>query len=328
MERREFLKFIPLVLGLAFAQKVGVFPSAFAGTSLKPFSGMDPVKTHGHNFRAIYGDDRLRAKFHGFLENVYSIYPNKEFHKLILEATQAYESDEDIYKEIQRRLPEVTPLMSLIRYSIPTLVEQKEEMAEQTAQLLSGTGQVENYVEIGSPGTYIKGVKKSVKVRGESYILHTDNPHYSPEDMIQRGSIFKAGEFVDMKDYSPISPQDIKPHSIELVTNYIGFHHASAERRRVFIESVVNLIPSGGQLVLRDHDVVDQTMAHIVALAHDVFNAGLMTEWKINEEEIRNFTTVAQVEEELAAYGMYMEKAPLLQKGDPTLNNSMVFRKS
>lgn len=325
--RRDFLKYASVIIGLSFAQKLGTIGSAFAST-LPPFQSVPRVRTHGQNFKAIYGDDKLRAEFYGFLENVYSIYPNTEFHQLILEATQAYENDEEIYKEIQRRLPDITPFMALARYSLPSLNHQKKEMSRQTGILLSGTKTAKNYLEIGSPGTYVHGIKEHVDIEGETYLLHVENPHYSPSDIVQRGQITKAGDFVDMKDYASINSNDLQSGNIDLISNYIGFHHASAEKRRPFIKSVTDLLPSGGQLILRDHNVKNDTMAHIVALAHDVFNAGLMTEWKINEEEIRNFTTIAQIEEELSSLGMTRKGDYMLQEGDPTINTLMIFEKA
>lgn len=327
MERRDFLKFVSIIIGLSYAQKLDFITSALA-KPLSDFQPMDRAKTHGSNFSAIYGDEKLRENFYNFLENVYSIYPNKDFHKLILEATQAYETDQEVYSEIQRRLPEITPFMALARYSLPSLNNQKAEMSRQTGILLSGVDKVDNYVEIGSPGTYVHGVKDHVSIRGDVFLLHVENPHYSPSDIVQRGQLTKAGDFVDMKDYATINDKEIAPGSIDLVSNYIGFHHASGEKRRPFIKSVTDLIPSGGRLILRDHDVKDQTMAHIVALAHDVFNAGLMTEWKINEEEIRNFTTIDQIEQELAVLGMTRKGERLLQPGDPTINTLMIFEKA
>lgn len=327
MERRDFLKLVSIIIGLSFAKKIG-FIAPSCATPLPAFKGMPRAETHGSNFRAIYGDTKLREEFYKFLENVYSIYPNKEFHKLILEATQSHETDEQIYAEIQRRLPEITPFMALIRYSIPSLSNQKKEMARQTGILLSGTKSVHNYVEIGSPGTYVHGVREHTDIQGDVYLLDVRNPHYGPADIVQRGQLTKSGKFIDMRDYAQIGSNDIKPGSIELVSNYIGFHHASDDKRRPFIKSVTDLIPPGGKLILRDHDVTDSTMAHIVALAHDVFNAGLMTEWRINEEEIRNFTTLAQIEEELAAVNMTRKADTLLQPGDPTINTLMIFEKS
>lgn len=325
--RRDFLKYVSVIIGLSFAQKFGLINSAYASI-LPPFQSVPRVKTHGQNFKTIYGDEKLRSQFYGFLENVYSIYPNADFHRLILKATQAYETDEEIYAEIQHRLPEITPFMALVRYSLPSLNNQKKEMSRQTGILLAGTKKANNYLEIGSPGTYVHGIKDHIDIEGDTYLLHVENPHYSPSDIVQRGQLTKAGDFVDMKDYATISPKDMASDSIELISNYIGFHHASAEKRRPFIKSVTDLLPSGGQLILRDHDVKNDTMAHIVALAHDVFNAGLMTEWKINEDEIRNFTTVAQIEEELSSLGLTRKGDYMLQEGDPTINTLMIFERA
>lgn len=328
ISRRDLLKLVPVLISLSFASKFPFISAANAARTLPPFQNVARGKTHGSNFRAIYGDEKLRAQFLGFLENVYSIYPNKEFHALILNATQKYETDEEIYAEIQRQLPEITPFMALVRYSLPSLNNQKKEMSRQAGLLLGDTKKVNNYVEIGSPGTYVQGIKNNVDIDGDVYLLHVNNPHYSAEDIVQRGRLRKVGDFVDMGDYKNIAADAIPPGKIELVSNYIGFHHAKAGQRMSFIKSVTDLLPSGGKLIVRDHDVKDQTMAHVVALAHDVFNAGLMTEWKINEDEVRNFTTVAQIEDELSFLGLTRKGDYLLQEGDPTINTLMIFEKA
>ena len=326
ISRRDLLKFVPILISLNFASKLHFLGTANAG--LPQFKDVPRAQTHGSNFKAIYNDEKLRAQFLGFLENVYSIYPNQEFHQLILNATQKYETDEQIYKEIQRQLPEITPFMALVRYSLPSLNHQKKEMSRQAGILLGNTKTVNNYVEIGSPGTYVHGIKDHVDIQGDVYLLHVDNPHYSPEDIVQRGQLTKAGDFVQMGDYKNIASDAIPPGKIDLVSNYIGFHHAKAEQRMSFIKSVTDLLPSGGKLILRDHDVKDQTMAHIVALAHDVFNSGLNVEWKINEDEVRNFTTVAQIEDELSSLGLTRHGGYMLQQGDPTINTLMIFEKA
>lgn len=326
INRRDLLKFVPVLISLSFASKIPFLKMAYAAPT--PFKDVPHKTTHGSNFRAIYGDEELRAQFLGFLENVYSIYPNKEFHALILDATQKYETDEEIYKEVQRQLPEITPFMALVRYSLPSLKHQKKEMSRQAGILLGETKKVNNYVEIGSPGTYVAGIKDHVEVDGKVYLLHVENPHYSPEDIVQRGRLRKVGTFVDMGDYKNVPASEIPPGKIDLVSNYIGFHHAKSGQRMSFIKSVTDLLPSGGQLIVRDHDVKDQTMAHIVALAHDVFNSGLNVEWKVNEEEIRNFTTVARIEEELSFLGLTRKGDYLLQEGDPTINTLMIFEKA
>jgi hypothetical protein len=329
MKRRDFIKIFPVLATLAFAPKLLLpcfaQPSTEADNDLAP---KDTVLVHGSNFHAVYMNDQLRERFYLFLKNVYSIYPDKKFHALIHEITQSRESDEEVYKEIQSRLPEITPFLPLLRYSLPSLSKQKDEMARQVALLMADKKTVVNYVEIGTPGRYVHGLEKNIQVQGETYILNTQRPSYSAGDIAERGQITRVGQFVDMKNYDPVDSRKIPSGKIELVSNFIGFHHAPPEKRNEFIKSVSTLLPSGGRLILRDHDVDGGDMAHMVALAHDVFNAGLSVPWEINAAEIRNFTSIPEIEKNLNKYGLERQGNLVLQEGDPTRNALMVFIKT
>jgi hypothetical protein len=68
-------------------------------------------------------------------------------------------------------------------------------------------------------------------------------------------------------------------------------------------------------------------MVHFVALAHDVFNAGLELPWDTNAVEIRNFISLGELERILLAEGFQKDERRLLQKGDPTRNTLMKFIK-
>jgi len=56
-----------------------------------------------------------------------------------------------------------------------------------------------------------------------------------------------------------------------------------------FIASIHRVMRPGGIFIVRDHDVRDEYMGHMAALAHTVFNAGLGTAWAVNEAELRHF---------------------------------------
>jgi len=79
--------------------------------------------------------------------------------------------------------------------------------------------------------------------------------------------------------------------------------------------------------VLRDHDVDSPDMNTLVALAHDVFNAGINLSWRNNHEQIRNFTSVQQLEQYLAKMGFDRSGGMQLQHKDSTKNTLMVFIK-
>lgn len=328
LNRRDFLRFFPLIFGLGFASRISLPRPALAWEGVPEFASKDRHFVHGSNFRAIYGNEELRGKFLQFLQNVYSIYPDKEFHALILKSTQDNETDEDIYKAIQKDLPEITPFLSLLRYSLPSLSKQKDEMERQAAILLADKKTAVNYVEIGTPGRHVDGIENHVKITGDTYLLHTAQPSYAPGDIAERGHIMKVGTFVDMKNYDPVEADKIPRGKIELISNFIGFHHAPPDKRGAFVKSVSEMMPLGGRLILRDHDVDSEDMAHMVALAHDVFNAGLDVPWEINAAEIRNFTSVPEIEKQLSKYGLQRQGDLQLQEGDPTRNALMVFVKT
>jgi SAM-dependent methyltransferase len=316
--RRDFVKFLPTLMALGFMPR-----ALLAATAAEATPGHS-----GYNFKYIYGNEKLRSEFHLFLQNVYSLYPDPAAHKLIIGLTSTLESDEEIYRQLQKRFPDIKPFLSIFRKSVPALHKQKKEMQEQTAKLIKDMKKVNGYVEIGTTGRYYEGIKDCVKVRGKTYILNTDGPTYNPGDMVDRGHLVKIGKFVQMGDYDPVAAKDIAGESVDLVSNYIGFHHAPPDKRDAFIESVGRTLRPGGRLVLRDHDADSEQMKFMAALAHDVFNAGLDISWEKNLAETRNFASIGEIAEKLDSYGLKPQESRLLQPGDPTANTLMVFVKT
>jgi hypothetical protein len=141
------------------------------------------------NFKAIYGDPKMKAAFLLFLTNVYHLFPEEKFHRLIEEVTQAGSSDKDIYHRVQSRIREVTPLLGEVRYALPALARQKAEMARETMELLGSSRTIHGYLEIGTTGRYISKFKSSVKLSGDVVLLHTDSPTYSPTDIVERAQL-------------------------------------------------------------------------------------------------------------------------------------------
>ncbi len=318
LSRRDFVKFVPTLIALGFMPK-----TLFADTP--------PAATPGHsgyNFAYIYKNPDLRDRFHQFLQNVYSLYPDPQAHKLIIELTSSHHTDEDIYKDLQKKFPDIKPFMSIFRKALPALSKQKAEMRKETSTLIADMKKADGYVEIGTTGRYYEGIKHTLKLKGQTYLINTDGPTYTPGDMVDRGHLVKVGKFIKLGDYDAVTAKKIEPESIDLVSNYIGFHHAPPDKRDAFIGSVAKTIRPGGRLVLRDHDADDNDMKFIAALAHDVFNAGLDISWEKNMAEIRNFTSIDEIAEKVAQYGMEPQKSRLLQEGDPTRNTLMVFVKT
>ncbi len=282
------------------------------------------------NFKAIYQVSALKAAFLLFLKNVYNLYPEDRFHNLIEQATNAGKSDREIYQLIHSQLSTINPFLSELRYALPALTRQKAEMTRQTLELLGGTGKINGYMEIGTTGRYAGKLKSSVEISGDLILLNSQEPTYSPVDMLERGQPTKVGRFVPLKDYDPVTAAEVGDASLDVVANYIGIHHSPPAKRDAFVRSIHRTLRPGGRMILRDHNVNSVEMNHMVALAHDVFNVGLGTDWSVNQKEIRNFTSMKEIIGYLDRFGLKLSprKSPILQTGDPTQNALMEFVKA
>lgn len=277
------------------------------------------------NFKAVYGDPQMKAAFLLFLTNVYHLFPEDRFHRLIEETTRAAGSDKEIYVWVQARIPEIKPMLGDFRYALPALSKQKAEMTAQTLELLGPARNIDGYMEIGTTGRYAGRIRSAIDLKGDLLLVNTDEPGYSPADIAERGGIGKVGRFVALKDYAPVPSSEVKEGSLDLVSNFIGFHHSPLPKLDPFVRSLHRVLRPGGRMIVRDHDVSSPQMNRMVALAHDVFNMGLGTEWAANQQELRHFTSLAQLDAYLGERGFKSDGRKLFQDGDPTRNALMVF---
>jgi len=326
LTRRELLKLAAAFAAAAALPRLEASATAAAATPRRGDDAGNAWAIDGSsNFQAIYGDPQLRAAFLLFLTNVFHLYPEDRLHALIGEIAQPGTPDREVYLQLQRRLPEVKPFLSEARLALPALWKQKAEMARQTLELLGSTPRIDGFLEIGSTGRYLGKLRTMAAITGDVVLLHTDAPTYSPIDIAERGGLRKIGRHVPLADYAPVT--DVGEASLDLVGNYIGFHHAPPESRDAFVKSLHRALRPGGRLILRDHDVDSPGMNRMVALAHDVFNMGIGVDWSVNQQEIRNFTSVPEIVGYLEGLGFRYGRRPLLQDGDPTHNALMEFVK-
>lgn len=279
-------------------------------------------------FKSIFSETEWSDKFYLFLQNIYNIYPENEFHMLIQQAVKANNDDADIYAQIQQNLPKIKPFLAEIRYALPALIKQKKEMARQTLELLGDCRQINGYVEIGSTGRYVSELRKHLEISAPIYLINDFPPSYSVADLMERGQIKKLGHYIALNDYAPIGEVNIPDNSIDLVTCYIGLHHAPLDKLNDFVQSIKRILRPGGKLIVRDHDVTSEKIHAFVSLIHTVFNLGIDISWEENNKELRHFTSVNSLISYLQERGLTHTGKRLLQKNDPSDNTLLEFIKS
>lgn len=286
-------------------------------------------------FHDVYSQERWADAFYLFLQNIYRLYPEDRFHTLIKEACSRHAGDEAIYRDLQEHLPGIKPALADITYALPSLFKQKAVIVGQTVELLGGRTGFDGYVEIGSTGRYVKGLRKRLGLRGPLYLVNDVAPGNSPVDIFERGQLGKLGRYVPLADYAPIAPgaiagggPGIPDASVDLVSCYIGLHHIDPPKLMPFVQSIRRILRPGGIFVLRDHDVKTPEMFRFVSLVHAVFNAGLHVPWEVNGRELRHFVSVQDWVSRLASAGFVDSGKRLLQANDPSDNTLMAFTKA
>jgi len=152
------------------------------------------LETTGSNFKYIYSNNYLKSQFYKFLENVFHLYPEKEFHSLIDDVTASLPNDEEIYQGGQAKIGDISSFTNVFKYQLPALLKQKNEMARQTVELLGKDTKYNGYLEIGSSGRYLDYLEEKVSIEGKRYYADGKEPGYAITEMIDRGQICIGAE--------------------------------------------------------------------------------------------------------------------------------------
>ncbi len=325
VSRRQFIQFLGLLgtvvanPALGQAPVISISPAAPAPSNSNVGAG---------NFAYIYRNPQLRDEFFAFLVNVFHLYPEQQLHQLIQAAAEVYNSDENVYCQLQNKLTDIKPFLGELTFALPALNKQKITMAAQTLQLLDNSRRYEGYLEIGSTGRYIDALEEDFNIVGERYFLAEKAPSYSLGDMVDRNQIWQAGPYIPLADYRPDIGKHIANDSLDLVTVFIGLHHCPIPLREEFLSSIRDAMKPGAYLVIRDHDARNTKMRAVVGLAHDVFNMGTNESWAYNAAELRHFYSLNFLDKWLSNAGFLGDGRRLYQSGDPTHNALMVYRKA
>jgi SAM-dependent methyltransferase len=276
-------------------------------------------------FKTIFLDQVWSDKFYRFLQVIFHLYPEDKFHYLINETSKTENTDEQIYKKIQKDLPKIKPFLSELTLALPALKKQKKEMSKQVLQLLGDRKNINGYLEIGSTGRYISELRKHISLSGNVFITNDIEPNNSIADIMERGQISKIGKFFSLNNYQPIS--EIETDSVDLITCHIGLHHCPHELLDGYIKSIHRILRKGRQFIMRDHDVKTTEMATFVSLVHTVFNLGLNVTWETDHSEFKSFKSIDEWSNILTTYGFQDSGSRILQDKDPTDNTLVSFTK-
>jgi FAD/FMN-containing dehydrogenase len=283
--------------------------------------------TQCSEFKSVFATTEGSDRFYRFLQTVFHLFPEDRLHGLIVQETRTHTNDETIYRAIQAQLPTITPKFAALTHAIPALATQKAEMLRQTLELIGKNAEINGYLEIGTVGRYVKGLRKHAQLKGSVYLLHSHAPSYAPIDILERGGLRRHGTFIEHRHDAPIASDEIANNALGLVTCFAGLHHMHPDTVKPFMESIVRCLRPGGLFILRDHDVRSDEMQKFVALVHTVFNMGTGVSWEKNAAEPRYFNSLKHWVNIIESAGLQDVGARLAQTHDPSDNILMAFRK-
>lgn len=284
----------------------------------------DPIVNY---FKTMLASAESKKQFSGFLKKVLQRVDSNQLFNLLEDILKYKDTHAEIYSELCKRLPEITPSsISSFNHILTSLSDIKAELGEQAKLLLDGVKDINGLVEIGYPGRFIDGFKKNFNVTG-SIIAVYEQP--SITDYIQTGFPRPYNRYEKL-DYNNPSLANLPKNSVDLITCYVGLHHFPEDKLDGFLKDIKRILRKGGHLLLVEHDINDDTL-WIAHGAHMIFNAVTGETLKNEMGEIRNFHNVAYWREMLAKHDLcdatIGPDVPMIREGDPSLNRMVSFVK-
>ena len=286
---------------------------------------------NGNNMQYILSNDRGEKEVKDFINNVLRQCDADKFIEISRKTlgNKPDSSNAEFYRSLKPQISRTTPLIPFIA-KVKSLHHQQKILSAQLQNLI-GNRVVKNYVEIGTPGTYINGLKDSMLIEQATVINNTqgliDYIHGSSWSLSRK---FKSyDKFVPLNNYDAIAEEQIPSNSVDVVSCVIGLHHIPTEKLQPFVSSIYRILKPGGIFILRDHDAKDDEVKSIVQAAHTIFNLVTMElDLEGEVKEFRNFQPLSHWIKLLTMNGFKEATCDkLYQTGDPTLNAMVKFIK-
>ena len=281
-------------------------------------------------YKDVFFNEDLTKEFGEFLSNVLQDIKPGEFNPLMQDILTYADSAEDIFKELHRRISEISPgFFTAKARKLNALSNLKEALTRQAAKLmekeLKGRSTALNGIlEIGYPGRFIKPIIKKLGITGKAEVMQEAA---AITDIVQSG--FPRGHSKSYKlDYS--APEFTMPSaSYDVVTCFVGLHHFNDVALDSFLCSLNKVLRMEGNFLLVEHDVTDDKTYAMASLAHSIFNAVKGASLAEEFDEERNFRSLKDWQDILAKYGFALQVSPqtMIRAGDPSLNTMVHFKK-
>jgi len=309
-KKREFFKVTFIIIGLL----------------LSPFHTQLSATNYYHQ---VETQPELKKGLEGFLTHIFTLLPARPLSDLIGTISLQSENDQESYRRLIKGLPSVSKHSSysfahhtkFFYRSFQPLTKQVDEMTRQTKQLVK-TKSIQGYLEIGTPGRYVKSLKKELDINGPVFVMPSSQSSLA---LLERKSLLGFGKTVPLT-YQPINTTTIPDESLDLVSCYIGLHHIPPALLDGFISSLHRILRKGGKLIIRDHDGTEK-LKPLLHVVHSVYNAITGVSEKDERAEIRNFQPLQFWITTVTKQGFSVSDARLLQKNDPTQNTLLCFTK-
>ncbi|MCS5711888.1 FAD-binding protein [Candidatus Berkiella aquae] len=280
-----------------------------------------------HFYKNILASKQRKELFGGFLENILQRVDKDKLYHLLEDILSYADTKEQIYTELRNRIAEIKPsMLQTTRQIFKSLNTIKQDLSEQAKALMSDRKDpINGMIEIGYPGRFIRSFKRKLNIQGDISVVNTEE---SMTDYIQSGFPRPYNRFVPLNDYQPLSQNDYKDNSVDLITCFIGLHHIPTEKLDAFLASIRRVLRPGGTFLLVDHDVTNESKRDYANLAHSVYNAVYDVPVAEEMNEIRNFKSMKEWQTILARHGLAKTNArqgTMIREGDPTVNTMVRF---
>lgn len=71
------------------------------------------------DFEYVYSNPELRRNFLEFMANVFHLYPEQEFHDVLVRLSKPGTSDRRVYAALRLELDEIQPFLGALRNAVP-----------------------------------------------------------------------------------------------------------------------------------------------------------------------------------------------------------------